>query len=201
MPIESQTISDFLDELAAKQPTPGGGAVASITAALSAAVSQMVLNYSIGKKKLEAHRELHDGSLVKLKGIVGRALELAEEDARAYAQLNALWKLDKDDPKRKKQWAPAVHAAIDAPRGVLDSALETLQLLTELTGTTNRMLDSDLAIAAVLAEAAARAAAWNIRINLPQVDDAEQRARFERETQAALKTARQRAEIVENACV
>lgn len=197
---ESQTIESFLHDLASKKPTPGGGAVASVTAALSAAVAQMVLNYSIGKKKLAEHRELHDDSLMKLKGVVGRALELAEEDARAYGRLNALWKLDTDDPKRLADWDDAVQAAIDAPRGVLDAAVETLRLLNDLCGKTNRMLDSDLAIAAILAEAAARSAAWNIRINLPQVEDSSQRATHQSAMDAALEEACRLAKGIEQHC-
>jgi hypothetical protein len=38
-----------------------------------------------------------------------------------------------------------------------------LELMKSLLGTTNPHLKSDLAIAAVLANAAARAAAWNVR--------------------------------------
>ena len=62
---------------------------------------------------------------------------------------------------------------------MVDLSLELLSLLDDLTGTTNHQLRSDLAIAALLAEAAARAAAWNVRINLPQLEDAQERDRRE----------------------
>ena len=50
------SLSDFLDATAAKQPAPGGGSVTALCGALAAAIGEMVLNYSIGKKGLEAHR-------------------------------------------------------------------------------------------------------------------------------------------------
>src|SRR5437868_4602544 len=46
------TISDFLSAAASKQPTPGGGSVTALAGALAAAMGEMVLNYSIGKKNL-----------------------------------------------------------------------------------------------------------------------------------------------------
>jgi len=51
------TIAEFLDGTAARQPAPGGGSVAALVGALSAAIGEMVLNYSIGKKGLEPHQD------------------------------------------------------------------------------------------------------------------------------------------------
>ena len=51
----SHSLNDFLTALAAKQPAPGGGSVAALAGALAAAMGEMVLNYSIGKKDLAAH--------------------------------------------------------------------------------------------------------------------------------------------------
>ena len=64
-----------------------------------------------------------------------------------------------------------MRAAIDVPQRALTACMDMLGLLERLCGRTNRMLASDLAIATVLAEAAARAAAWNVRINLPSLTD------------------------------
>ncbi len=171
MRLDDLTVQELLSQIAAKTPAPGGGAVAPVVMALGAALGQMVLRFSEGKKSLAGHEELHREAIAAMEKFSNNALDLAEQDANAYSALNALWKLERDDPARKAQWADAVAAAIDAPMRVLVACNELLEMLDRLVGKTNKMLGSDLAIAAVLAEAAARAAAWNVRINLPLLDD------------------------------
>ena len=78
--------------------------------------------------------------------------------------------------------------------------LDVLEQLQELVGRSNRMLASDLAIAAILAEAAIRAAAWNVRINLPQVSDAATGAKYQAEMDAALERAHTLAVDIERSC-
>jgi len=200
MRIEEQTLAAFLDDLAAKSPTPGGGAVAALASAVAASLARMVVSYSIGKKSLASFDALHQQTLEQLESMGRQAMALAEADAIAYGKLNDLWKLDKADPRRLREFPQAVQAAIDAPMAVIDSAESMLRLLKKLVGATNTMLASDLAIAAILAEAAARAAAWNVRINLPQVADLSLREAQERRVQESLDAARSLCSMIEQAC-
>jgi len=193
-------IRELLTSIAAKTPTPGGGAVASITAALSASLAQMVVNYSIGKKSLAGHAELHQAALHTLQEQATTAMALAQDDARAYSRLNELLKLDKSNARRQREFPAAVQASIDAPRAVLQRALEMLKLLQTLSTTINPMLKSDLAIAAVLAEAAVRAAAWNIRVNLPLLDDAAKQADLNALLSKSLAQAMKQTAAIEQAC-
>ena len=96
MKLEGLSINDFLDAVGAKTPTPGGGAVAAVVSAIGAALGRMVLNYSIGKKSMSEHDGLHRRTLKELDDLAQEALRLSEADARAYGQLNDLWKLPKD---------------------------------------------------------------------------------------------------------
>lgn len=167
--LRRETLQDVMEAIAAKQPTPGGGATAATAAALGAATARMTLNYSVGKKALSQHKKLHDDAAGVLEKLSRAAMDWMDEDAAAYAKLNALWKLPADDAVRKKEFPAAVEAAIDAPMNVLRGAVELLQVLDALRGATNDQLNSDFAIAAICGEAAARAAAWNVRINLSGV--------------------------------
>jgi len=198
--IAEHRIGAFLGDLAAKQPVPGGGAVASLVAGLGAALGQMVVNYSVGKKSLTEHDALHHEALTALESLHRRALELAEEDAAAYGALNELWKLGKDDERRSREMPAAVRRAIDAPRQVIEAGQEALDWCDRLAGCSNAMLASDLAIAAVLGEAAVRSAAWNVRITLPMLDDAELAGRYEREIAEAVGRAAETCVRVEGAC-
>lgn len=171
--IASQPVGAFLESLAAKVPTPGGGASAAITGATAAATAAMVVSYSLGKKSLSECEGINQNAMARLTRARQMFLQLGDEDAEGYGKLNELWKLDKDDPKRVEQWDEAVRGAITPPRAMLALALELLQLCEKLIESTNTQLRSDLGVAAVLGEAAARAAAWNVRINIPLLPEDE----------------------------
>ena len=171
MSLESMTVGSLISSLGEKTPVPGGGAVSSIVTALSAGLGNMVVSYSTGKKTLAKHDELHREALNTLDELARRALSLADEDALAYGTLNELMKANANVNEPNEEWTRAVEAAIDAPVKVISVCLGIMHLLDRLAGKTNRMLDSDLAIAAILSEAGAKAAAWNVHVNLPLLKD------------------------------
>ncbi|MDD1622927.1 MAG: cyclodeaminase/cyclohydrolase family protein, partial [Methylococcaceae bacterium] len=49
--IKDKSVEIFLDELASKQATPGGGSAAAVMGAQAAALTSMVCNLTIGKPK------------------------------------------------------------------------------------------------------------------------------------------------------
>src|SRR5262245_5876212 len=87
-PLASYTIADFLEALAARTPTPGGGAVASAVGATAAALARMVVAYSLGKKSLAAHQPALEIAARELDVARALLLRLADEDAAAYALLS-----------------------------------------------------------------------------------------------------------------
>lgn len=194
------TISDFLAQLAAKTPAPGGGAVASTTGAIGASLARMVVAYSLGKKNLAEHQpvlQLADRALTNFASLF---MQLADEDAAAYALVNELQKLPETDPRRALELPGASAAALAAPGASLAAACDLLRLIESLAPITNKFLRSDLAIAAVLGEAAARSAWWNVLVNLTLIPDADQRGRVQRSSLALVNDAAERRVRVERAC-
>lgn len=192
------TLSVLLDRLGAKTPTPGGGAVAASVAALSAGLARMVVSYSVGSKKLAEHRVELESSGESLDRASALALRLADEDAEAYAALNDAMKLKGDE--RDRAMPGAVAGAIAPPTAVSALSIDLLRLYERLAPITNRHLRSDLAIAAVLADAGVRSAAWNIEINLAMLDDESERERIGASVKTTLEESRDRAARVEAAC-
>ncbi len=170
--IRPLTVAQFLDELAAKTPIPGGGAAASLTGALASALASMVVAYSLGKKNLADHQPVLEAAAAELVERRERFLSLAEEDAAAYAELNAALRLDKADPLRLAGLERASRASIAAPMRTLEHADALLRLCETLSVITNKNLRSDLGIAAALASSAACACHWNIAVNAPILDEA-----------------------------
>lgn len=171
MTIAASTISTFLHDLAAKAATPGGGAAAGLTGAAAASLAHMVVAFSLGRKSLADHQLALESASAQLLAMRDDFLRLADEDAQAYAALNAALKKPTDDPARAPALASAARAATDVPQRTLARALDLLRLAETLRPITNPHLRSDLAIAAVLADAAARASRWNIAINAPTLDE------------------------------
>lgn len=182
MGFSQHTIQDFLNELAAKKPAPGGGAAAPVCAAIAAALANMVVAYSLNKKSLAEHQPDLERAGETLVSATRRFQALAEEDAVAYARLNELQRAP-DGDRRLDQIPALKRQAIEIPSQVVALCVEMLDLCATLAAISNKHLRSDLAMAAVLLEACARASRWNVLINaegdpqpLRPVDDLLQKA-------------------------
>ena len=200
MTLRAQTLDQLLDDLASKQPTPGGGAVAGVLAGLSTALGNMVLAYSHDKQSLEEHHELHEDCMKFLNSAKEKAIALGDADAVAYEKVSALWKLSKDDPNRIEQWDTALAEAIQIPLQTMELSNRILITLKTLIGKTNGMLASDLAIAAILAESSARTAYWNVGINSDQMDCEIQKNEFNEQSTVLLESCKELAGLIELSC-
>ncbi|MCL4741549.1 MAG: cyclodeaminase/cyclohydrolase family protein [Phycisphaerales bacterium] len=199
-PVSRQTIGAFLGALGARAPTPGGGAAACLTGAVAASLAGMVVAYTIGRKDAEAHRDRLEDAARRFEAARVVLLRLADEDAEAYGVLSPLLRLPESDPRRQAELPGALEAAIGAPRAAMAACSNVLRLLEAVEPISNRNLRSDLAIAAVLSAASARASAWNVSINLPLVADAERRDEIESDTVTTLADLAERARRVEDRC-
>ncbi len=199
MPFAHLPLAEFLDQVAAKTPAPGGGAVASAVGALAAALAQMSTNFSVGKKAFIAHQATHEAALKELTVARAIMLQLADEDAEAYSEVNTLQKLPEMDRRRQAELPHAIRTAVQVPQELMAASTNLLRLFETLAPITNPWLKSDLAVAAILAEAAARAGGWNVMVNaklLPEHDQAAILAELKR----SLEDAKARCRAVEEAC-
>jgi formiminotetrahydrofolate cyclodeaminase len=196
-PIAQWTLQRFGEELSQRRPIPGGGAVAAVTASHAAALGCMVLAYTVGKPKFAAVEAENQAALSSLQRSRVEALALADRDAAAYGRLSALWKLPPGDAQRAAQEPAALAEAIAAPMEILRLARAVLAALQPLPPRTNAALSSDLAIAARLADAAADAAACNVRINLPSMAPGPARDAIAAQLEGALVGCRDAARAIE----
>jgi methenyltetrahydrofolate cyclohydrolase len=170
------TLAEFAESLASGQPVPGGGAAAAITAALAASLTSMVVRLSLDRAAYASHAALHAAALGDSDTARVRFLELAQADAAAYAAYRTARLLPHEGAEAE---AVRVAATREAARRSSEVPLETVvacqhqqQLVERLVGRSNRHAASDLEVAALLLEAAARSAAANVMANLAAVGDA-----------------------------
>jgi len=179
-------IGTFLDAAAAKQPTPGGGSVTALVGAFAAAMGEMTVNYSVGKKGLEAHQDQLRASLAELHRARQLLMGLMAEDQQAYAALTAAKKLPEGSPERENNFAVALLACVRVPQAMGAACTAILERCDAIVGTVNFYLLSDLAVCADLAMAATRCSVYNVRVNLAELTDAAERDRIETATERVL---------------
>jgi formiminotetrahydrofolate cyclodeaminase len=164
MSIAEQPTSQFLQDLAAHSPTPGGGAAAALSAAQSAALVSMVARYTDAGAA--------ESTLPEAESLRMRALALADEDAAAFDAVAAAYGLPRDDrPARKAAIAQALEGAARPPAAIIAVAARLVALVAALAPVANRNLITDVAAAADLAAAAASIGRLNVLINLRGISD------------------------------
>ena len=178
-----QKIEEFLGTLASSAPVPGGGSVAALSGALGVSLFIMVAEITMGKKKPEDKTPIEE-ALKTLAPIAGRFVELIDEDAASFEKVMAGFKMPKEDEgqqeARKRAIEEATIGAAEVPAETARAALAALAAGKALAEYGARSAVSDVACGALCLEAAARAAAYNIRINLGGIEDADARGRFEK---------------------
>ncbi|MEE9295467.1 MAG: cyclodeaminase/cyclohydrolase family protein [Phycisphaerae bacterium] len=170
-PSEQSSLDGFLDAVAARQPTPGGGAVAAAAGALACSMARMVGAYSPGSEADPAASrsvmELRD----QLKRADGILRGLAIEDGHAYTGLRKATIHLKNHPEHRSQYETALALAIAIPLELAGVACESLDLMERLLPVANRYLLSDLGVAAVVAHAAVRASSYMVSVNTASLTD------------------------------
>ncbi len=165
----STTIAQFLNATAAKTPTPGGGSVSALVAAEAAALGEMVINYSLNKKGLEAFADELKPALAEMNKARSVLLQLMVEDQLAYDAFSAARKLP--EAERQDKFPAALLTCVRVPETIAATGVAILEICDRLVNFVNYYLLSDLAVCADLAMAAIRCATYSVRSNLSAMDD------------------------------
>lgn len=175
MKFERMEIRAFLDELASDSPAPGGGSVAALCAATGSALVSMVANLTIGKEKYKENWQLMEDVLGKSECLRFKFVDLMNKDTESFSAFMAAMKMPKatEDEKciRKKAMGEASKLATEVPLLTLEACVKMTELAYQAAKNGNTNTISDAGSAALIGEAAGKAAAYNVKINLPGITD------------------------------
>lgn len=183
-------LEEFVDEISRDSPAPGGGSAAALCGALSAALSAMVANLTIGKRGYESVQSDLKDAAIKAQAAKDEMLKAIDEDSRAFAKVMEAYRLPggTEDQATERELAvqTAYVKATRIPLGVLEKSVALLGLAKEAALKGNRNSLSDAGVAALAAEAAAVGAQYNVLINLPNIHDDRFREDVKRRVQSRL---------------
>ncbi len=186
-------VDDLLDRTADRTPTPGGGSVAGLAGALSCALGGMVAAYSVNQKTEPQVSEQVEGFARRFHRADQLLRALITRDAMAYAKMTEAARERKKAQTTgdKKEIATVqvayertVLAALAVPVEMAALVSNALATMDEFKTVASRYLLSDLGIAAVLADATARAARYTVWVNARELSDTTRRTRVVREIDA-----------------
>jgi formiminotetrahydrofolate cyclodeaminase len=171
------TLVQFGDLLASKEPVPGGGSASAVAASLAASLVAMVATLSQNRPKYADHAALHELAIPAATRLSKELLDIADEDAAAYAACAFALKLPReafaDKEFRDQQVKATAQVAAEVPLRCVEHCRQVLILTEALAGRSNVNASSDLRVAALLAEAAGHGAAENVLVNLPLIGENE----------------------------
>lgn len=161
----------YVDELSTDSFAPGGGSVAALCGSLAAALAAMVAALTWNKNRDPQMEQLGRES----QELKDWFLLAADRDAEAYNEVIAARRL----PRKTKSDRAARDAALEAanqgatrvPLEVLEHSVAALELCARAAEYGNPSSVTDAGVGALCAHAAAEGAAYNVRINLPSIND------------------------------
>lgn len=172
---------DFLKELSSSAPTPGGGGVAALLAALASALCSMVANLTTGKKKYAQYQEDIDKILNKCDEKTFLLYSYIQKDALAFEPLSKAYGIPKDDPGREEILQNALLDAASTPIELMKLLSDVCDMIEELSVKGSKLAVSDVAVAATTLRAAAEGAVMNVYINTKLMSDKDKGASLNNE--------------------
>ena len=168
-------IRSYVEAGSSGSPTPGGGSIAALAGALGMSMACMAANFTVGKKKFKDVEEEVQGYLAECAEARDELLKLMDEDVAAYGTVSAAYGMPRKTDGQKQVRAEAIktacRAAMAAPMVAARSCAIVVTACERLVDIGNKNLITDVGVSVLAAEAALRAAALNVEVNLGPIGD------------------------------
>src|SRR3984885_1407634 len=159
-----ESIGEFMSRVASPKPTPGGGAVATLSACFAASLLEMVAEIAskgganIGEMLVIVRTELHT-----LQGCVDQDIE-AFNSFLAARKMPRLTELEKT--RRGELTTEALKRCVEVPLAASQAALKLVPIAKKLLEVAPARVLSDLGVALSLMDSSLVGLQFNVSINL-----------------------------------
>lgn len=179
MTISKQTIETYLNDVISTKPVPGGGSVSALIGSQGAALAGMLIALTAGKKAFQAFAPDEQQLFHELGNFYAlqkeRLLQLSSDDINAYNAFLEAVRLPKDTEEEKSVRHAAMQDAqmhaMQVPLEMARTALESLEQMKPVAEKGSANAISDGAVGAMCLNLAVQGGLYNVRINLPGLDD------------------------------
>jgi glutamate formiminotransferase / formiminotetrahydrofolate cyclodeaminase len=194
------TVRGFIGATAEGSAVPGGGSSAAACVALASALCSMAANLTFTKKGFEDFKDLVETSACKAHDARRKALSLMDADSAAFTEYLEAMRLPKKTESEKEHRNAAIQEAarrcIEVPLETMKTARNVLALAVSIIEAGNSVVLSDIAVAALSAEAGLKGAWLNVLINLPMLADKEEAAGLRERGETLMESALRDAEKI-----
>lgn len=174
MEFKEYKVEEFINDLSSSLPSPGGGSVSGLVAALAGSLNSMVYSLTVNKKAFEKQELDIQKMVLDFKEASGKftkkALILMEEDREHFNKLMDCYKLPKETEEEKafrnKEIAQKTVKAMMAPKSLAEECLKFYDNIDIAVKYGNKMLLSDASCAAILLHSAIESSIVNVKVNL-----------------------------------
>lgn len=179
--LETKTVREYVDKLGSSEPTPGGGSVAGLCAALGSALNCMVFSLTVDKKIYkelpEAEKNLVDEHYSNSMKLKDEFMELMNKDAETFGRFIEIFKLPKNTEEEKKirndKLEEGFKEALQIPLKTLEKSEVLYEYILTAAKYGSKGVISDAAVAVIMLHAALESSIINIKINLKGIKDQE----------------------------
>ena len=169
------TLKDFISKVISNDPVPGGGSVSALNGALAAALSAMVANLTVGRKKYAEVNDLMQELSTRFEKLSQKLIEDVDRDSDAYNRVFAAFKLPKETDEEKQLRSEAIQKetkyAAQVPMEVARAVYEVLPQIDAIAQKGNSNAVTDACVSMMCARTAILGALLNVRINLTSIKD------------------------------
>lgn len=175
--IKDNSLQNYLDTLASKSATPGGGSAAALMGAQAAALTSMVCNLTIGKPKYAEVETEMQALLEKSEALREVLTAMIKADIDVFNRLMATYGLPKETDDEKVARSAAIQTvlkdATDVPLACAKACAEVIVLSRIAAEKGSSAVISDAGVAVMSGYAALKSAALNVYINAASLKDRE----------------------------
>ena len=189
------TLNEFSEKLFSKEAVPGGGGASALVGALAVSLGAMAANLTLGKEKYAEYTDELSTNLEKAEKLRLRLLELIEEDAVGFGEINKAYKVK---PRDEELIEKALVSAATPPLKMMEAIKEVIDILIIFSDKTSVLVVSDVGVGAKFAEAALKSAYLNVVVNVKLMKDEKTAAEIGEKADKLLHYAKKADEVYEN---